>query len=292
MWGWTVDKSICFQLLDQFYQAGLRQVDAATNYPINRNPEDFRAAENILLEWINAHGIQDLQVIMKVGSVNNLYTPEHNLQKSFLLFNLDDYHHRLGSNLHTLMIHWDNREEPAAIRQSLEALEMTVSMGVQAGLSGIRHPDIYAVLNREFHLRYRIEIKHNLFYSDYPRYAPLHDAAEFLAYGINAAGLKLTGETSGSQNTFTTRGGKLPDQSLLEKLQNFVRQWNTAEVPVPLSRFNQIALIHSWYNPGISGILIGPSQSEQLQESLQFCDYLRAGHYHSVYADLSLWQQS
>jgi aryl-alcohol dehydrogenase-like predicted oxidoreductase len=40
MWGWTVSRPTCFDLLDTFYAAGFRQVDAAVNYPINKNPDD------------------------------------------------------------------------------------------------------------------------------------------------------------------------------------------------------------------------------------------------------------
>lgn len=65
------------------------KVDAAVNYPINKNPDDFRAAEHILLDWVRTHGIRDLKITMKLGSLNNLRSPEHNLSKSFLLLNLD-----------------------------------------------------------------------------------------------------------------------------------------------------------------------------------------------------------
>jgi len=37
MWGWTVSRPVCFDLLDTFYAAGFRQIDAAVNYPINKN---------------------------------------------------------------------------------------------------------------------------------------------------------------------------------------------------------------------------------------------------------------
>ena len=56
MWGWTVDKVTAFQLLDAWYAAGQRKVDTATNYPIDRVPEHFRLAEQILAEWIRANG--------------------------------------------------------------------------------------------------------------------------------------------------------------------------------------------------------------------------------------------
>ena len=76
MWGWTLDAPAAFTLLDQFYAAGFRKIDGATNYPLNGVPTDFRGSENILAEWIKAHGVQDLEIIMKVGSISNQYSPE------------------------------------------------------------------------------------------------------------------------------------------------------------------------------------------------------------------------
>ena len=64
-WGWNVSAREAFGLLDAWLQAGFRAVDCATNYPINRNPADFRAAEKILLEYVRAHGLHDLRVTMK-----------------------------------------------------------------------------------------------------------------------------------------------------------------------------------------------------------------------------------
>ncbi|MEN0006767.1 MAG: aldo/keto reductase, partial [Bacteroidota bacterium] len=192
MWGWTTSPQQCFALLDYFYEAGFREIDAATNYPINKNPADFRKSEQILLEWIKANGINDLKVMIKVGSVNNLRTPEHNLQKSFLLVMLDEYRYLFGDNLDTFMIHWDNREDEQAIHASYEALQQAQQLGFRVGLSGIKHPAIHAKVNEQFQLDVRIQFKHNLLYSDYQRYAPFHGKQRFITYGINAGGLKLS----------------------------------------------------------------------------------------------------
>ncbi len=89
MWGWTTPRETAFAMLDEWYSRGFREVDTATNYPIDRDPEHFRLAEKILLEWIAAHGVTDLEVMMKIGSVNNLRSPEHLLTKSFILMMLD-----------------------------------------------------------------------------------------------------------------------------------------------------------------------------------------------------------
>ena len=95
-----------FPVIEKFYNRVLGWWDTATNYPISKNPEHWRLAENILAEWIDAHGISDLEVSIKLGSLNNLFTPEHNLSKSFLLMGLDYYQHLFKKNLHIFAIHW------------------------------------------------------------------------------------------------------------------------------------------------------------------------------------------
>lgn len=286
MWAWTLNKKQCFQLIDQFYHQGFRQVDAATNYPINKQAMDFRAAENILLEWIAAHGITDLEVIMKVGSINNLGVPDHNLNQSFLLLNLDDYQHRFTSNLHTLMIHWDNRNSPSEISDSLKALQVAQQRGLEVGLSGIKHPEIYAELNASFQLDFRIQVKHNLFQSTIDHYSPLQDRARFLAYGINAGGIKLQPDQYQADSNLIVRGGQPTTTPLHERIRGLIPKWNQLDLPEAISQFNHIALIYAYHHPKISGILIGPSRPKQLMSSIQFFEHLQKDHYRPVYQAL------
>ncbi len=265
MWGWTISRQTAFALLDAFYREGLREVDAAVNYPINKNPADFRASENILIDWIQAHGISDLKITMKVGSLNNLRTPGHNLTKSFLLLNLDDYRYRLGANLDTFMIHWDNREDEALIGETLEALAVAREQGLRAGLSGIRRPDIYAKLNTlpEFNFDFRIQIKHNILQSDYARYAPFHGKRRFVAYGIHAGGIKLNPAEYRPDSSLRARGG---DPENIPQAIARLREWMAADPGVP--GFHRLAMIFAAFSPGMEGIIIGPSALEQLKQSI------------------------
>ena len=286
MWGWTIPKENCFRLLDTFYKAGHRALDGATNYPINKIPDDFRKSESILLEWINTNGISDLEIMMKVGSINNLRSPDHNLNKSFLLLNLDDYLHRFGSNLHTFMIHWDNRNSEAEIRQSLEAFETARDNGLELGLSGIRHPELYAALNEVFRFDFSIQIKHNLLYSDYPRYAAFHGKAGFITYGINGGGLKLRSKEYKTGSTLKVRGGQpevlQPMQKALEELLN--QYQNSTKTPV--QNFNHCGMTFAYHSPDVKGILIGPSNVEQLKDSLDFYHKLQNRAYLPVFEQL------
>lgn len=287
MWGWTVPEKHCFALLDEHYNRGFRQVDGATNYPINKRPEDFRKSENILLEWIGANGIRDLKVMMKIGSVNNMRSPEHNLNKSFLLMNLDDYRFRFGNNLDTLMIHWDNRSDKSLVLESLEALKQARDLGLRIGLSGIRHPEVYAQLNEGFSFNFSIQMKHNLLHSDYQSYQAFHGQNCFIAYGINAGGIKMdTSEYSGV-SSFEARGGNTKVRHpIVAPLLKIIKKANSKKGAKAVKNFNHCGMTFAFYSPDISGILLGPSKVAQLKESLDFFEDLKNGSYFDLYTEL------
>ncbi|HFA50830.1 MAG TPA: hypothetical protein ENJ95_17620 [Bacteroidetes bacterium] len=288
MWGWTTTKETVFQLLDEWYSQGFRQVDTATNYPIDKNPEHFRLAENILLEWIKANGITDLRLMMKIGSVNNLFTPEHILTKSFVLMMLDEYQNMFGSNLETMMVHWDNRDVKAEIKETFEALETIENRGLKVGLSGIKHPEIYAELNEGFNLGFSIQVKHNLLQSAYPHYAPFHRQRRFIAYGINAGGIKLDAAKYAENSSLRARGGDVENEPpIVAKIRGEIKNFNEKKDRPAISAFHQIGMINAFYHADIQGILLGASKLGQLRESIGFYRVLQEVDYSDVSAKLA-----
>lgn len=291
MWAWTTPKETCFQLLDHFYEAGFREVDAATNYPLNNHTAQFRAAENILLEWIQVNGIQDLKVMMKVGSLTNVRTPDNNLSKSFLLMMLDEYLHLFGNNLDTYMLHWDNRSEKNEIRATLEALAIAKEKGLQIGLSGIKFPSVYAELNTYLGFDFRIQIKHNLLQSAYSHYEAFHGKAKFITYGINAGGIKLDHHYH-EQSSLKVRGGNTQEEpKIVSALRNKIKAQNEKLAEHPITNFNQCGMTYAFHSPDIEGILMGSSKVAQLDASLQFYQLLKKGTYKAFYEVLKEWHE-
>jgi len=287
LWGWTVPESTCFQLLDDYYEEGFREVDIATNYPINKRPSDFRKSEQILLQWIKSNGITDLRIIAKVGSINNLGGPENNLTKSFLLICLDEYRYLFEKNLATFMIHWDNRKDSAIVNDSAEVLTSVSAFGLTPGLSGIRHPEVYARISERCDLKPWIQFKHNLLYSDFDRYAPLHPYGRFIAYGINAGGIKLNPKHYSTKSSLAVRGGDTAGHHpLAGKLEEAIRDWNRKKGQQLLSNFNHCGMTFAFYHPGIARILIGPSKAQQLKESIRFFEHLKEGLISDFYSQL------
>ena len=299
-WGWTVSKNEAFELLDAWIKAGFRQIDCATNYPINRNPDDFRAAEKILLEYVNAHGLHDLQITMKIGSLDNLRSPEVNLAPSFVQMLSTEYLRLFGSNLACAMFHWDNRDKVAEIHESLEALKyLQQEYGIRPGLSGIANPDAYAEANAALGLSFEIQLKHNVLQSDFERYTPItklqsplpavalaKEGHRLYAYGINAGGIKLDAPYP-TGSTFLARGGQ-PEKvaPILEKISAFLPKWNTAFVRPPVKTMNHIGLIFAGLHPGLSGILLGVSSLPQLHETLDFWRNFEVFDYADVFSAL------
>jgi aryl-alcohol dehydrogenase-like predicted oxidoreductase len=289
-WGWTVTKNEAFRLLDTWLAAGYLAVDCATNYPINRQPQDFRAAEKILLEYLRAHGIRRVELTMKIGSLDNMRSPEVNLSPSFIQMIGEEYHRLFGQNLRGLMFHWDNRTDAADIRSSVESLlDLCREHSMRPGLSGIAHPAAYAEALRDLPAEWDIQIKHNLLHSDFSRYSPLSFAAKetrFFAYGINAGGVKLESPYP-SESTFLARGGQPEKISpLLEKISAALPGWNTAYVRPPLKTMNHLGLIYTAWHPGLSGLLLGVSSVAQLRESLDFWRNFEVFDYADVYSAL------
>lgn len=271
MWGWNVSKETVFELLDEWYKEGFRKIDSATNYPIDKNPNHFRLAEKILLEWIKVNGINDLEIMMKIGSVNNLFTPEHVLNKSFILMMLDEYENLFKNNLNMLMVHWDNREKEEEIKETLEAFLEIKKRGLNVGLSGVKFPEIYFELNKKYNFDFSIQVKHNVLYSDCQRYKGFNKKRCFIAYGINAGGLKLNADKYSKNSTLKKRGGNINDEpDILQKIKNAIKGFNEEKNNEPITGFYQVGLINAIYHEGIKGVIIGASKKEQLKSNIGF----------------------
>jgi aryl-alcohol dehydrogenase-like predicted oxidoreductase len=279
MWGWTTPAQDCYELLDTFYEQGHRLVDGATNYPINKRPEDFRASETILKQWIQANGIRDLRVCMKVGSLDNMFTPDHNLTPSFLLFNLEYYRQHFGDNLACFMIHWDNRSDPEAIEESVAILSRIRKTGLDIGFSGLKNPEVYQELCTKYELGTPwLQLKHNLLYSDRPRYGALADTCRVFAYGLNAGGLKLDPDKYRRDSSLVARSGReQPDTPpIVADLLTLRKNWHQRDHAPPLDAFYQAALLFGVHSPAIQGLILGGRNREQLINNLNTVGQMQA----------------
>jgi aryl-alcohol dehydrogenase-like predicted oxidoreductase len=285
-WGWTTDSKTAYEILDCWLDSGNTHIDTATNYPINKNPADFRAAEKILSAYIQSNGLKNLRITVKVGSVDNLRTPENNLKPSFLRMLGEAYLQIFGENLAVLMVHWDNRSDPMSIAATLEALvALNAEYGFRIGLSGIARPDVYCEVINRLDLHLDVQVKHNVFHSDVQRYQELfYPNHHFWAYGIMGGGVSLE-EKQGI--TLTARGGLSEQQAhVVYKINEKRSQWNTAQVRPPITTMNQVGLLFAYANPALSGILLGASTTTQVQATFNALRDIEEFDYSDVYKDL------
>lgn len=283
LWGWAVARKTAFSLLDNFYAAGFRHIDTAANYPIDKDPEHFRAAESYIRAWIAAHKIDDLKITVKVGSLDNSGSPDNNLAFSFLLLSHEYYKKTFGVNLDTFMIHWDNRTTRGEISKTIEAMEIIGRRGLNLGLAGIAAPAIYASLLRPNSVK-SIQIKHNLFFSDIPRYASCFNPQEvsFVAYGINAGGLKLRSAYHDTSSVTLRHIAPVRFEKELARIASLVEK-----SAVPSKSLNTLGMIYACANPHISGLIIGPSSDEQLEEAIICYHFIGAHDQSALYRQIA-----
>ena len=267
MWGWNILKSTCFDLLDEFYKKGFREVDTASNYPISGVSNQFHLSDAIISEWTNAHGIKDLKINAKIGSIDNSGSPDNNLSFSYIEMLTDYYTCSFEANLDALMIHWDNREHCQDTHGTMEALQRIESLGFKIGLSGIKVPNVYQMLAKHTSA-ISIQVKRNLIHNGIGHYKPTFPQALFYAYGTNVSGLNDIGEYNKS-STFNLRNmeSKVKHDQLAKIHRIFSMSREVEECP--FENIFDLNLFYALSSKSLHGLVIGPSSTDQLKNTLQ-----------------------
>jgi aryl-alcohol dehydrogenase-like predicted oxidoreductase len=187
-WGSEVERKSAFQLLDDFSAAGGRFIDAATNYPIDRNLDNHGLANKYILEWIELNPKIKLEVFIKIGSKNNSGSPEHDLSAKSLEKEIKLLQNTFGDNLSGLGVHWDNRGDDLIeeIRETIELFRSTHENGFRIGISGIENKKAYFETASDLVDLWEIQVKETHNNSGIREtYLPFFPRAKYLAYGIS-----------------------------------------------------------------------------------------------------------
>jgi hypothetical protein len=133
------------------------------------------------------------------------------------------------------------------------------------GLSGVRHPELYAKAAPDLMDRWWIQIKHNAMTdAAYRHYAAFHHKAKFLAYGLNAGGIKL--DSDDKSKSALARGVSAPaDLQLFKNALAALRGYELAP-----RNLNELSILLALANPDIYGILSGPSRRSHVAETMNF----------------------
>lgn len=263
LWGWGVSKKEAFLILDNFVENGGLYIDCATNYPINKNIIDYGLALLWIEEWIKINN-KRLFIVVKVGSIDNLGTPNFDLSSNNILTVSKKLIDTFGDSLGCISVHWDNRTENKdfkLVQETVIALkEVKEKNNLSIGLSGIKNPRLYYESMPELADDWIIQCKENFLTNDarlkYEEYFPL---AKYYAYGINMGGIKLldTEQSISAQIRNINYSNKLKHLISNSLNDNFVKE-------IGLISANDLNMAYIYVKHIYNGIIIGPRTKEQL----------------------------
>lgn len=271
LWGWGVTRTEVFNILDCYLENGGIIVDTATNYPINRREENYGLAIRWLKDWVQMHSNEKISIIVKIGSKNNMGGPEFDLSQRAIVETTKRLRGVFENSLSCISIHWDDRgadekKDKKAIAQTVEAMFMVNEMGLDVGLSGIKDPQLYYQSSEILAAEWLIQVKENFLTNCtrilYERYFP---SARYFAYGINMGGIKTKNY---SKNSSVNLRGISLNSALAGKLQHLIEISPNID-PQP-TNINHLSLAFTHSNESLSGVIIGPRNVRQLEETMNY----------------------
>jgi len=276
LWGWAIDKSTAFSILDEFCSNGYNLVDTATNYPLNKNSDHYLLAIKWLAEWSHTNPNSILKIIVKVGSIDNSGSSDFDLSSKRINTLVEEIQSIFPFPIFLFSTHWDNRGEG----DELDILETITSFidlfkqGYQVGLSGLKNPNLYYTLGKEFSPNWLIQVKENIFTSQARQnYSVSFKSNKYYAYGINHGGVDLKHKRELVSSRI--RGIKVEES----EISKIYKCFHDLFPEITFENFNQLAILHSCINPYLSGIIIGPRNFDQLSSSLDHVkQFIQAGY--------------
>ena len=267
LWGWGVDKNTAFAMLDHFFANGGEMVDSATNYPINKNNDDYLLALKWISEWVSING--KIKTLVKIGSVDNSGSPLFDLSPPKIAYDIEKLQSYLNESLFCVSVHWDNRnlDDQYEVDCTIdELLSQAKKNTFQLGLSGLSFPITYLRLCNEVSDKIIIQVKENISTSDsrefYQKYLP-NDKVDYYAYGINMGGMK---KGVNSSSSIALRNIK-NNHDILNKIDQFIE--SNAPI-IQLADYNEFALLYTYLNKELNGVIIGPRNLDQITHSMVF----------------------
>lgn len=275
LWGWGVTRKEACDLLDSFIEREGEIVDTATNYPINRCKDDLGLAVKWLADWRRSHPNTKLSLIIKVGAMDNMGGGETDLSPARLFDVTKKLRDIFEDSLACISVHWDNRCDECiewdGVKETVEAMARIKESGLDVGLSGIKNPKLYYLANPGLSDEWIIQVKENVL-TDNARlsYEKFFPNARYLAYGINMGGVKA--EQLNEYNSVRLREIAV-ETSVIDRLKRVLHH-DCNITPKPLT-FNEMSLAFAYGNSSLSGVIIGPRNVRQLEETICYWSRLK-----------------
>ena len=240
-WGSRISPPVAMKLLDLYVESGGRQVDTATNYPINGNLDDFGLANKIIAQWLNANTNIALDVFVKIGSIDNSGGPECDLTYGNLSRDVRQLSNIFENNLGGVGIHWDNRGEESKkeITETTNFMRTLHQQSLRIGFSGLKYEETYLSSAPDLANHWEIQVKESILKQDVrKKYLKFYPEAKYIAYGI------------GSEKHSTTED--FQPRTELEILKQGTDYYNQVDELLTIRRIDKV--------------LIGPRTLNQLEQ--------------------------
>ncbi|EOI6869229.1 aldo/keto reductase [Yersinia enterocolitica] len=287
MWGDGIDRDSAFAILDEYYSQGFRTIDTASNYPINDIPSCLHASENILSEWIKCHGIHDLSIIYKFGSIVNSNVPDNDLS-AFNVSRVAEYlFETFNDNIGCLMVHWDNRRDFELINETLSQMLIScLYLNCKPGLSGIIDVDSYFnIMSNKNMFPCDIEVKSNFLYRDELRYSIFNSHSTLWAYGVSCNGLKIQDFNEKNSLKIKIKQHDFYLNLLSPQLRDIIL--HVMKKHHIISNFYLFSIAFSEFSKNTDGYIIAPRNRGQLLDFLSFREKLYDySNHEELYLDL------
>ncbi|NJY63263.1 aldo/keto reductase [Salinimicrobium sp. CDJ15-81-2] len=127
VFGWTLDKTDSFKLLDRLLEKGFNFIDTADSYSHWAPGNSGGESETIIGNWMKDRGVREqVTIATKVGS--NPGKEGRDVSKKYILEAAEDSLRRLKTDsIDLYFTHWDNENTP--VEETLEAYEQLLKQG-------------------------------------------------------------------------------------------------------------------------------------------------------------------
>jgi aryl-alcohol dehydrogenase-like predicted oxidoreductase len=295
VFGWTVDETTAFQLLDAFSAAGYNLIDTADSYsrwaPGNKGGE----SETIIGNWMKQRRNRDkILVATKVGS--DMGQGKRDISKKYILRAAEDSLRRLQTDYIDLyQTHWDVESVP--VEETLDAYAQLVKEGKArwigaSNISAIRLNNSLEASDRNGYPRYQaLQPQYNLydrekFEKDFEQICLEENIGVITYYSLasgfltgkyrSEADLRKTARGSGVKRYLDERGFRI-----LAALDKVTKQYDTTPATIAIAWLQSM--------PSVTAPIASATSVAQLESLMKAAEIKLGDEAMSVLNEASKW---
>lgn len=275
VFGWTVDETASFALLDAFVEAGFDAIDTADAYSRWVPGHSGGESETIIGRWLKARGRRDdVKILTKVGS--DMGQGHHDLSPGWIETAVEDSLRRLQTDYIDLyQTHWPDPDTPQ--EETLRALDRLVNAGKVRAIGVSNHDagrirEALAISEREGLAAYQTIQPHYNLYSRATFEGPLQDLAVEKSLGVITYFSLESGFLTGKYKTADQIAGTSREGMLKGKFdERGVRILAVLDAVAQRNEATPAQVSLAWLlaQPGVTAPIVSATSIEQLADTLK-----------------------